>query len=112
MPWTKVIVSRFLCDNAGKWKDDTNKEIASRTLMPFDECKQAAFKYSNEYISHGIYSMLKDYNYDCFITCIRLRPLIFKNRNWKWCTKESFEVYIKLEKPFHGINELKIQHRY
>lgn len=102
MPWAPVIVSRCLCNN---WDD----KIDDNVLISYEDCKKAATDNPNRYMQHGTYFIMgaQSYDYDYFVTCIKVRPLIFKNRNWKWCTKESFEIYAKLEKSFHGINELK-----
>lgn len=99
MPWTKVIVSRDLCDNENL--------VVTSGLMTFDECKKLALEKPSIYMKQYSYINTGQYNYEYFVNRIMLRPLIFKNRDWKWCTKESFEVYVKLEKSFHGINELK-----
>ena len=101
MPWTPVIVSRSLCNN---WDNNIDNDI----LMSYEDCKKTVNDNPNRYMKQGTYFMSgQAYDYDYFITCIKLRPLIFKNRNWKWCTKSSYEVHTNLEKQFHGINELK-----
>lgn len=103
MPWTSVIVSRCLSSN---W--DSYGYIDNDILMSYEDCKKAAADNPNRYMNHGTYFMsAQSYDYDYFVTCIKVRPLIFKNRNWKWCTKISYEVHTNLEKQFHGINELK-----
>ena len=99
MPWTKVIVSRDLYDNENL--------IIVDGLMTFDACKKLALEKPSIYVKHNSYTNIGQYNYEYFVNRIMLRPLIFRNYDWKWCTKESFEVYVKLEKSFHGINELK-----
>lgn len=99
MPWTRVIVSRFVCDNENL--------IITDYSMTFDECKKLALEKPSIYMKQNSYTNNGQYNYEYFVNRIMLRPLIFKNCDWKWCTKESFEVYVKLEKSFHGINELK-----
>lgn len=101
MPWTPVIVSRCLCSN---WDDNVDNDI----LMSYEDCKKAAADNPNRYMRQGTYFMsAQAYDYDYFVTYINVRPLIFKNRNWKWCTKSSYEVHTNLEKQFHGINEIK-----
>ena len=101
MPWAPVIVGRCLCNN---WDDNIDNDI----LMSYEDCKKAAADNPNRYMKQGTYFMsAQAYDYDYFITRIKVRPLIFKNRNWKWCTKSSYEVHTNLEKQFHGINELK-----
>jgi hypothetical protein len=102
MPWTPVIVSRCLCNN---WDNKIDNDI----LMSYEDCKKAATDNPNRYMQHGTYFMSTQayVDYDYFITCIKVRPLIFKDRNWKWCTKSSYEVHTNLEKQFNGINELK-----
>lgn len=99
MPWTNVIVNREICDNENL--------VVVGGLMTFDECKKLALEKPSIYMKQYSYTNIGQHNYEYFVNRIMLRPLIFKNRDWKWCTKESFEVYVKLEKSFHGINELK-----
>lgn len=99
MPWTRVIVSRDLCDNENM--------VIVDGLMTFDECKKLALEKPLIYMKRYSYTNIGQYNYEYFVNRIMLRPLIFKNYDWRWCTKKSFEVYVKLEKSFHGINELK-----